>query len=77
MARNTTFLKQMTNYALHQAQAPSLGHGGFMDTEPLKPQIATLLPDGSYGQRDMTEQEEAAYLELQASAPSSLGHADE
>ena len=48
-----------------------------MDTEPLKPQIATLLPDGSYGQRDMTEQEEAAYLELQASAPSSLGHADE
>lgn len=48
-----------------------------MDTEPLKPQIATLLPDGSYGQRDMTEQEEAAYLELQASASPLLGQTDE
>lgn len=48
-----------------------------MATEPLKPQIATILPDGSYGQRDMTDEEYAAYLELQASAPPPLGQGNE
>ena len=30
---------------------------GAKDVHLMKPQIATLLPDGTYGQRDMTEEE--------------------
>jgi len=33
-----------------------------MDTEMRKPEIATILDDGTYGQREMTEQEYAEYL---------------
>lgn len=28
----------------------------------MKPEIATLLPDGSYGQREMNDEEYAEYL---------------
>lgn len=36
------------------------------------PQIATILEDGTYGQRDMTAEEIAAHEELISNAPQSL-----
>lgn len=37
-----------------------------------KPQIATILDNGEYGQRDMTDEEIAAHEELTNNAPQSL-----
>jgi hypothetical protein len=34
-----------------------------MDTAKLKPLIATTLEDGTYGQREMTDEEYAALIE--------------
>ena len=36
------------------------------------PKITTILEDGSYGERDMTEAEIVAYEETIANAPQSL-----
>ena len=30
----------------------------------MKPEIATILEDGTYGQREMTDDEYAAYMEI-------------
>jgi hypothetical protein len=35
-----------------------------MDTEFPKPQLATILSDGQYGQREMTDAEYADYLTI-------------
>jgi len=35
----------------------------------MKPEIATILENGEYGQREMTDEEHAQYLEMQANAP--------
>jgi hypothetical protein len=43
----------------------------------MKPQIATILEDGNYGQRKMTDEEYANHLEQQSNSPQTTEATDE